>query len=143
MILLNNEQTVEDFLKACNFLAPKGMELKYFIVPKESNYQVPQGTGFQLEGISKDLSKTYSQKDPQLKHSFADSPNDSGICPPSLTAHEGAVAPIVQQAIQGTMIKSPATGLQIIENTSKEKSVMLKEDWCGFPRNTLFHFGRI
>ena len=143
MILLNNEQTVEDFLKATNFLAPQGMQLQYFIVPKQAQYSVPSGSGFQLEGVSKDLSKTYTQKDPQMKHSFADQPNDSATIPQSLPTHEGAVAPVVQQAIQGTMIKSPAKGLQIIENTSKSKSVMLKEDWCGFPKNTLFHFGRI
>lgn len=148
MILVNNEQTIEDFLQACNFLAPNGMKLEYFIVPAQENgntaqYAPPQQAGFQLEGVQKDLSKVYTQKDPVSKHSFAPIPNDSGTIPNSLPVNDGGpVNPTTQAAIQGTMIKGPAKGLQIIENTSKTKSVMLKESWKGFPKNTLFHFGR-
>lgn len=134
---------MEDFLKAVGFIAPEGMTLEYFIVPNDkvsSQYNVPKNSNFELNGISKDLSKTYTQRDPKTKLSFSDIPDDSMTIPGPLPTKLPNVNRTTQAAINGVEVKAPGQALQIVETTKTYKSFILNESWAGFPKYTLFHF---
>ena len=128
MFLTTKPQTIEDFLKAVNFIAPRGYTLQYFITPQDihsdnqnfnsdASYIPPRDSGFFPEEKDDTMNNisgtiTYSKKNLANTHSFSNSAMNLGEIPAAMPrtlstqeqAEEHLQAPL---SGTGTVISSP------------------------------------
>lgn len=158
MFLQSEDHNIDDFLKAVNFIAPQGFNLKYFIVPYAANNTILAGgaaqNGFEVtqpEPNSQDVKGitdtiTYLRKDMKNRQSFNDSnfnlnqiPNEFPITRPQEMPSN--LEPLQTDLIAaGTEIKSPIAGVKVLESQKEYIDMKLDEDVGCFPKHTILHF---
>lgn len=149
MFLTVKQNTIPDFLSALGFIAPKGLDMQYIISPNTISKDAVDTlgeAGFNEAPVVndvKDYSVKYLKKDPKLSHSFSTrSPLTSD---PELMSDEfpRQIDPVEPELFEPGEIKNPHRAIQIAEcENINGKAYMLKENFCGMPRNTLFAFAK-
>lgn len=148
MFLTAKPQTIEDFLKAINFIAPQGYTLEYFIAPQdgsnENNYVAPNNTGFvgaPSESIVPGVTDTvvYTKKDLNDTHSFSADPFDLNQVPNAMPKNAPTTTqnPLIGTG-QSTLVMTPVKLDRRVGSNTQD--VQIKESFMGFPKFTLFHF---
>lgn len=165
MFLTDEPNSIEDFLKAVKFIAPKGMNLKYFIVPTERNTPNLATTAKDNGFLNQDNFKSnvdnvpgvtdtiiYRKADTSEKQSVSHPsidvttiPNDFPITKATLddtvTTDFSDKQPIKTDIIiSGGEVMPPNAGVKVLESTERFHDVMLNEDMGIFPKFTVFHF---
>ena len=157
MFINDQDHTIEDFLQAVNFVAPKGMSLKYFIVPYAANTEALMAGagqyGFEPEptiqanaqdvpGVTDTI--TYAKKDYTNRQSFNDSnfnlnqvPNEFPITRQGATSMEPMQTDLIAA---GANIQSPIKGVKVLESMTGTSDIFIKESFSILPKNTLLHF---
>lgn len=147
MFLTIKQNTIPDFLSALGFVAPKGMDMSYILAPEtisDTAVETLENNGFQdvTTTPEKDLNIKYLKKDPKKAFSFSAMNRiveDPEILSPEFPREE-YIEPELYKPIE---VKNKVRAIQIQENISYEgKSYLLKENFCGLPRNTLIAFKR-
>lgn len=148
MFLTAKPQTIEDFLKAINFIAPQGYTLEYFITPQDGNndngYVAPNDIGFTSapsESIVPGVTDTvvYTKKDLGDTHSFSPTAIDLTAVPNAMpkTAPVTTANPITGTG-QAITVMTPVKLDRRV--TANDQDVQIQESFMGFPKYTLFHF---
>lgn len=147
MFLTAKPQTIEDFLKAINFIAPKGYTLEYFITPQDgtnNNYVAPNDIGFTSapsESIVPGVTDTivYTKKDLGETHSFSADPFDLNVVPNAMpkNAPAATTSPIVGTGQAITVMTPVKLDRRVGVN---DQDIQIQESFLGFPKFTLFHF---
>lgn len=146
MFLTAKPQTIEDFLKAINFIAPQGYNLEYFITPadgSENNYAAPADAGFTStvsDSIVPGVTDTimYTKKDLADTHSFSPSGINLNEVP---NAMPKTVPASTQPAIPGAHSTTIMTPVKLDRRVGQnDQDIQIKESFMGFPKFTLFHF---
>lgn len=157
MFINDQDHTIEDFLQAVNFVAPKGMSLKYFIVPYAANTEALMAGagqyGFEPEptiqanaqdvpGVTDTI--TYAKKDYANRQSFNDSnfnlnqvPNEFPITRQGATSMEPMQTDLIAA---GANIQSPIKGVKVLESMTGTSDILIRESFSILPKNTLLHF---
>lgn len=158
MFLQSEDHDINDFLKAVNFIAPQGYNLKYFIVPYAANNTILAGgaaqNGFEVsepESNSQDVKGitdtiTYLRKDMKNRQSFNDSnfnlnqiPNEFPITRPQTATSN--LEPLQTDLISaGTIVPSPIAGVKVLESKKEYIDMKLEENVGCFPKHTILHF---
>lgn len=150
MFLTARPLTVEDFLNAVNFIAPKGYSLQSFITPnKDENGEdidvtIPESSGFTKEDFKANEegvtdTQYYTKKDMGNSRSFSRSTINLGEVPNSMPSQDDNFpAQLIKTTALGLTLKSP----EIIDRrtTETEKDIQIAESYACFPKHTLFHF---
>lgn len=144
MFLTIKNYTIPDFLTALNFIPPKGMKLDYILSPNTISTEALDelgNSGYTEKPIQNLTNVKYLKKDLKQTHSF--SPIAQPIENPSLLPSEMPKAkPIIQDDIitKNNTIMTPKRGIIIAEknNYENERSYILRENFCGIPKNTIF-----
>lgn len=148
MFLVSGDYLVPNFLKALGFIAPKGFNVDYVMAPKTTQDNVidTQLTGYGYsEDPKEDLGVRYVKKDLKSTHSFSDDPvpevNGLSEFPRhvQVTQQEPVNTNNPQQASQQPQTVDTDNIITVKEHTEKSLTFMLKEEFYGFPRNTLIH----
>jgi hypothetical protein len=148
--------SIEEFMQATSFLPPKGHEaIEYFIVPIQSGFELPEGTGFELENgidpkadpstIAPSQVIVYSKKKPIEKISQERSKPEYVEKPKPLTR----TPPIRQQVMPSTdtlslgspfvrKVSESTPKYKILESMTNGHTIILEEDFMCFPKNTIF-----
>lgn len=146
MFLTVKDYTIPDFLSALGFIAPKGMSVDYILAPDtlqpEAQSQI-EAEGFTEQPALELTNVKYLKKDLKQTHSF--SPKANQIEDPNLLPSEmpkAAPVPMDMNLGNNNQIMTPKRGIIIAEctDTSFEKSFILRENFCGIPRNTMVVF---
>ena len=148
MFLTVKQNTIPDFLSALGFIAPKGLDMTYIISPdtiSSGAIETLGNNGFsEIQTVKdKDFSVKYLKKDPKMSHSF--SARNLITSDPEMMSDEfpKQLTPEEPELYEPTEIKNPHRAIQIVEcENIGGKSYLLKETFCGMPRNTLFAFGK-
>lgn len=165
MFLTDEPNSIEDFLKAVKFIAPKGMNLKYFIVPAERDTpnltNVAKDNGF----LNQDNFKSNVDNVPGVTDTIiyrkADTAEKQSVSRPSLDVTAvPSDFPITKAPLEDTVttdfsdklpiktdimisggeVMPPNAGVKVLESTERFHDVMLDEDLGMFPKFTVFHF---
>lgn len=136
MFLTNRELGIQQFLKAINFIPPKGTTVAYFISPQSIN--VTPETGFTKEDTPDDESITYYKTEPVLKLDQATSPGDYSQWQPEELARRQPTPNILPTITEPDDLPSPFVKV-INESEDKTYDLKLLEDFGPFLRNTIFH----
>lgn len=146
MILVYNDYDIPNFLSALGFIAPKGYDVDYIVAPEDTDETIVKSlnnNGFIEEVDPNYKNVRYMKKDPKLAHSFPAmslSPESEAA---SLAEFPRTIAPTdtvtLASTLHNTLIKSPVSGIQILENTKTEATIMLKEQMYSLPKHTLVH----
>lgn len=170
MFLTNQSNGIEDFLKAVNFLTPNGMQLKYFVIPMQSDDSVTdnitntvQPAGFEVESNVDNIdgvtdTMTYAKKDLLSKQSVSkptfdvtQTPDQYPITKPITVANSisqnvnaasnGPTQPMKTDILfTGGEIVPPNSGVKIVESTDRFCDLMLSEAMSVLPKYTVLHF---
>lgn len=159
MFINDKDHTIGDFLTAINFLAPQGMNLKYFIVPYAANTEMlasgaaeggftPEATSNMqnVPGVTDTI--TYAKKDFKSRQSFNDANFNLNQIPNEYPITRQAQTPSNQEpltttvVVTGGQIDSPVKGVKVLESTKTYQDVILKEAVGPLPKNTILHFVR-
>ncbi len=153
MFLTQQPHNIEDFLKSVKFIAPEGMNLKYFIVPlntvdgqldtaandagfvKEKELNVP--------GVTDTI--TYKKREVANTNAMASANFDISARPAEYPTHVEPETPPTQDdnvLIHGGQINSPVRGIFVVESTETSYDCLIRESMGYFPKNTLFHFAK-
>lgn len=156
MFLTTQQQGIQDFLNACNFIAPQGYTLEYFVTPvltdangNKITYKPPVNSGYEeqpslvnpsveiVPGITDTVA--YTKKDLGATHSFSAQNINLNEIPNEMPKTQGQQLDM-PDALKGLggIIQSPVKLDRRISNN--EQDLQLKEDFMGFPKHTLFHF---
>ena len=157
MFLTTRQQNIKDFLNACNFIAPEGYTLEYFVTPvlsdKNGNkitYQPPANSGYEstpsniinmsveiVPGVTDTIA--YTKKDLDATHSFSAQNINLNEIPNEMPKTQGQQLEMPDALKgQGGIIQSPVKLDRRVNNN--EQDLQLQEDFLGFPKHTLFHF---
>jgi hypothetical protein len=148
MFLASEPKDLKDFLQACNFLAPEGSSVEYFIVPAGTTFDLPQGSGFVKDEVDPQADPAltepnqvivYSRQKPIEKIAQGRSRPEYLEKPqhlPKLKPVQGQLLPSTDTLSLGSPF------VRRVESTSNGQTVVLLEDFGPFPRNTLFRFER-
>lgn len=154
MFLTQEPHNIEDFLKSVNFVAPEGMNLKYFIVPlnavnKDFNNAANEN-GFQAEkemdvpGITDTM--TFTKRRPVEQNAMATANFNPAAVPAKYPTHITPTkeAPSQEENIMvsGGKVMSTPNNVLVVESTERSSSLLLRESLGLFPKNTLFYFVR-
>jgi hypothetical protein len=148
MFLTAKPQTIEDFLKAINFIAPAGYTLEYFITPQDENnkenaYVAPKDIGFTStpsESIVPGVTDTivYTKKDLNDTHSFSPHAFDLNAVPNEMPKSVPTTTGTPIATAQATTIMSP---VKLDRRVGvNDQDIQIQESFMGFPKFTLFHF---
>lgn len=170
MFLSNKTNNVEDFLKALNFIAPEGTNLKYFVVPVNAGpdgqmsvngfngfNQVASDAGYdplpndnQIPGVTDTI--TYCKRDVKGRQSISRPSYDVTATPDAFPITKSIEVPMQANKdengqmktdilVAGGQVLPKAHGIKVMESTDRFVDIMLEESSVGmFPKNTLFHF---
>lgn len=165
MFLTDEPNSIEDFLKAVKFIAPKGMNLKYFIVPAEKNTSnlntIANDNGFLNQESFKSNVDNIPGVTDTIIYRKADTADRQSVSHPSLdvtaipkdfpitkapledtvTTDFSDRQPIKTDIIiSGGEVMPPNAGIKVLESTERFYDVMLNESLGMFPKFTVFHF---
>lgn len=155
-----NDQThdIEDFLTAVNFVAPKGMQLKYFIIPyagqnelltaeaTENGFTPTEKRENEVPGVTDTI--TYQRKDYKDRQSFNDAnfnlnaiPNEFPITRAPVQNMQTNMEPMQTDLIAaGANIESPIKGVRVLESSVRSKDIFLTHAVGPLPKFTVLHF---
>jgi hypothetical protein len=138
MFLVNRELGPEQFLKALNFIPPKGTKIAYFISPKKID--VPSETGYVQQKIEtpEDESIAYFKTEPIMKVDQATSPGDYSQWEPEELKRRQPTPNVLPTVTEPEDLESPFIKI-INENEDKSYDLKLLENYGPFLRNTIFH----
>lgn len=150
MFLTARPLTVEDFLKAVNFIAPKGYSLESFVAPtvdengNEIKMNIPEESGFTVDNFNANVegltdTQYYTRKNMDSTHAFSKSTINLGEVPSSMPSqNDDFPEKFLKTTSLGMTLKSP----EVIDRrtTEVEKDLQIKESFACFPKHTLFHF---
>ncbi|MCF0126208.1 MAG: hypothetical protein HUJ68_10740 [Clostridia bacterium] len=139
MYISVQEPNEEDFLKAINFIPPKGMIIQYFISPEDIGNIIP---GFTKEQETVEPSNpaevvVYNRKDPATLIAQADTPIDYSINTAQPLVNSGAKEPVAQTSVDTSSLKCPF--ITPVVATDETQDIILSESYGPFKKNTLFH----
>ena len=145
MFLVATQQTIEDFLKAVNFLAPEGTTLESFIVP-ESNYELPEELApeYEIDPNYQSKSKVYhkvertDRKCDALLSKPVELPQAATELPSTIQTAQDSLNEIKN----GVTVNNNVKGIfSVVESISEDNfKRILEQEFCGFPKNTMFVF---
>ena len=146
MFLTVKDYTIPDFLSALGFIAPKWMSLDYILAPNTSQPEAQnqiEAEGFTEQPALNLTNVKYLKKDLKQTHSFSPKANqieDPNLLPPEMP--KAAPVPMDMNLGNNNQIMTPKRGIIIAEctDTGFEKSFILRENFCGIPRNTMVVF---
>jgi hypothetical protein len=141
MFLTNRELGLEQFLKALNFIPPKGTTVAYFISPK--HIDIPQGAGFspQIEK-PEDESIAYLKTEPIQKQDSAQTPGDYSQWTPEELKRRQPTPNVLPTITEPEDLESPFMKI-INESEDKTYDLKLLENYGPFLKNSIFHCKRI
>lgn len=140
MYISVQEPNEEDFLKAINFIPPKGMVIQYFISPEDIGNILP---GFQKEQETVEPSNpaevvVYNRRDPASLIAQAETPIEYSLNTAEPLVNSGLKAPVVPIPVDPSELKCPfITALTAPEDPTQD--LVLTESYGPFKKNTLFH----
>lgn len=140
MYISVQEPNEEDFLKAINFIPPKGMIVQYFISPEDIGNLIP---GFQKEQETVEPANpaevvVYNRKDPATLIAQADTPIEYSINTAEPLVNTGLKEPVVPNSVDPSELKCPfVTALTAPNNDSQD--IIITESYGPFKKHTLFH----
>lgn len=140
MYISFQEPNEEDFLKAINFIPPKGMVIQYFISPEDIGNILP---GFQKEQETVEPSNpaevvVYNRRDPASLIAQAETPIEYSLNTAEPLVNSGLKAPVVPTSVDPSELKCPfITALTAPEDPTQD--LVLTESYGPFKKNTLFH----
>lgn len=151
MFLTQEPHNIEDFLKSVKFVAPEGMNLKYFIVPLNSvNGQLDtlaDDAGFAKEqelnipGVTDTI--TYKKREVADRNAMASANFNVAAKPAVYPTHvEADHVPVPEDDVllHGGRVQSPVRGVLVVESTENTSDLLIRESVGVFPKNTLLHF---
>lgn len=151
MFLTQEPHNIEDFLKSVKFVAPEGMNLKYFIVPLNATTTAldnnANDAGFEkvkelnIPGVTDTI--TYKKREVADKNAMGSANFDIAAKPAIYPTHVEPEAPAVPEdavLIHGGKVPSPVRGIMVVESTETSSDLLIRESVGLFPKNTLFHF---
>lgn len=151
MFLTQEPHNIEDFLKSVKFVAPEGMNLKYFIVPLNSVNGSLDNTaneaGFEkvkelnVPGVTDTI--TYKKREVAEKNAMGSAHFDVSAKPATYPTHqELPTQPVPEDDVllHGGKVPSPVRGIMVVESTAFSSDFIIRESIGVFPKNTLFHF---
>jgi hypothetical protein len=151
MFLTQEPHNIEDFLKSVKFVAPEGMNLKYFIMPLNtangSFDSLANDAGFEkvkelnVPGVTDTI--TYKKREVEDRNAMASANFDVAAKPAAYPTHietPEAPKPEDEVLIHGGQVPSPVRGLLVVESTDTVSDFVIRESVGVFPKNTLFHF---
>lgn len=143
MFLTVKNYNISDFLSALNFLPPKGMDLNYILSPDSITHETInelEDLGYKNTIIPNLTNVKYLKKDLKQTHSF--SPVSQPLEDQLLPSEMPKAKQIIQDDIiqKNNTIMTPKRGIIIAEGNKydDEQSYILREDFCGIPKNTIF-----
>jgi hypothetical protein len=140
MFLTNRELGPEQFLKALNFIPPKGTTIAYFVSPKEIN--IPEQSGYQKIDQPEDESIAYIKTEPVLKQDAATTPGEYSQWTPEELKRRQPSPNVLPTVTEPEDLESPFTKI-INESEDKTYDLKLLENYGPFLKNTIFHCKRI
>lgn len=156
MFLTTKQNSIEDFLKAVNFITPEGMELKYFIVPKNQDTNIlcnnAECMGFEprkneqaMEGITDTI--VYHKKNFEDIQSVSHDRFNVEEKPADFPITK-AVKPTNNTQLMKTSTlytdTSDENNIQVLESNERFADVMvLNENTVGLPKFSVLHFKRV
>jgi hypothetical protein len=161
MFLTNEIQNIEDFLKALQFIPPKGMDISMFTMPvntsddrltnEQFNKEFPSAFGDfnkvesnvqNIPGITDTI--TYTKKQARNAHSFNDSNFDINAKPTTMPKEPTKPELLTSKVTTyGGYVENPIKLnriAQVVESTMNNDivTIQLKEQFKCFPKNTIF-----
>jgi len=140
MFIVQRELGPEQFLKALNFIPPKGTTITYFISPKGIN--IPEGSGFSTADKPEDETITYSRTEPVMKIDQSASPGEYSKWSPEELKRKQPTPNILPTITEPEDLESPFIKI-INECEDKTYDLKLLEDYGPFLKNTIFHCKRV
>jgi len=153
MFLTNDIKNVEDFLKALNFIAPKGTSISYFVTPlgdnnnishrvaDEAGYEPVESNTQDVPGITDTL--VFTKKSLRGTHSTSPDKINAYSTPPPMPKNPSKPELLTNDiVVSGGAVESPEKLnriARVIESNSNYIDIQLQEDFCGFPAFTMFH----
>jgi hypothetical protein len=152
--LQNDQQGIEEFLQALNFIAPKGTNISYFITPvSDSNLTgTANNAGYQVEKNTQDApgvtdTMTYTKKPLKTTHSFSSNQFNANVVPAPMPKEPTSPELLTQDVVvSGGYVNSPEKldrVFKIVESTRDHIDVQLNEDFGPFKEKSLFHCVRV
>jgi hypothetical protein len=132
---------IDDFLKAVNFIAPRGTTLEMFIVPKQEGqgFTLPVNSGFaEVADLPPDESITYRRSEPVMKQDMAAAPIEYSYWDPQPMGRKQPSVSRLPNVTEPEELESPFVKI-LAESNETPSDFMLREDWMMFPRGTIFH----
>ena len=136
MFLVQRELGPEQFLKALNFIPPKGTSITYFISPEKIN--IPQGINFQAQDIPEDESIVYRRTEPVMKVDQAISPGEYSQWSPEELKRKQPTPNILPPVTEPEDLECPYMKI-INESEDKTYDLKLLENYGPFLKNSIFH----
>jgi hypothetical protein len=140
MFIVQRELGLEQFLKALNFIPPKGTTISYFISPKEIN--IPEGSGAAKIDLPEDQTITYTMSPPVMKVDQATSPGEYSQWDPEELKRRQPTPNVLPPVTDPENLGSPFMKI-INECEDKTYDLKLLEDYGPFLKNTIFHCKKI
>jgi hypothetical protein len=131
---------VEDFLRAINFITPRGTNLSYFIVNKGADFQLPNQAPFTQVELPEDDSISYQRTEPILKQDVADAPPEYIFWDPPKLGYRQPAPPRIVKSTEPEELESPFVRVLSESSDLVPEDIVLRESWECFPRGTIFHF---
>jgi hypothetical protein len=148
MVLQNREYGIQDFLKDVNFVCPKNFNIKYILIPdtsdlEQNNIDVLENNGYSVNSMPSEQNKNtniyYAKKDLKATHSFSRS-NLNNVAPlEPMPIERNNDVPSNQTVLDNPLMGS---AVKVVENSSRNYKLIMRENLAGFPKNTLIVFGR-
>lgn len=143
---------VPDFLSALGFVAPKGYDIDYFLMPEdtgEATLNDIEDAGFVREEDPigfKMTNVTYQRKDPKAAHSFSTPAPSIPSADAEFPRHNPSSIIGERAEVEGNpvTVKQNVRAINVQENkSSTQATYLLKESVCGLPKNTLIVYTRM
>lgn len=136
MFITADELGLDDFLKAIQFIPPKGKSVEYFISPQEMDSPTP---GYVKDNEPEYISDSivYTRKDPATKISQQSTPADYANAKAPEVANSGPKPPVLPQTTSISSMKCPF--IDVLSDNNLGTDLLLKENVGPFKKNTLFH----
>jgi hypothetical protein len=136
MFLTARELGPEQFLKALNFIPPKGTTITYFVSPKDIG--VSKEMGYTKIEQPEDESIAYFKTEPITKVDQATSPGDYSVWEPNELGRKQPAPNVLPTITEPEDLPSPFTKI-INESEDGVYDLKLIENFGPFLKNTIFH----
>jgi hypothetical protein len=141
MFLTNKQYNVQDFLRALQFIPPKGMSVAYFITPQEIN--LPDGAEDFVQrdkDIPPDESQTYVMQPPEMKIDQATTPAEYSIWEPGELGRRQPTPNILPDITDPGEQELGSPFVKVLsESRIFGTDIKLIENFHMFQKNTVFH----